>query len=182
MFIHEREPMTPQQYCGQIADFLTQHPDAWTRGAFARRPSGFETHPLDPDAGELCLVGLLHKFVRSTTVREACSALLDAAIAEFGYGGMSIIAFNDTVAKNVLDIVRVLRSAASRADIPATPARFTGSFDTTFDPMWKQFVQKENSWFLKPQSVPDWHQLASAPLLKQDSAAVPAHVWEELAA
>src|SRR5512141_1677606 len=68
-----------RQYLNEIADFLTAHPEAWSRGAFARTADGSACDPRCPEARTFCAIGLLQKFV-ALPYQRVCEQLLSYAI------------------------------------------------------------------------------------------------------
>jgi hypothetical protein len=100
--------MTPQQHCGQIADFLVANPGAWIRGSLARNEYGYALDPGHPQASQWCSMGLLDKFVTDLTMHKRCEKLLHRVIAPME----SIVFFNDMKDRTINDVIQAFRCAS----------------------------------------------------------------------
>lgn len=115
----EAANLTPQQYCGQIAAFLQEHPDAWTRGEYARTSDNDPCDPDDDEAVKLCTLGLIMKFVRNDVIRRQCERLCSRTITPYNSPhAVSIVSFNDGHAKDVQDVVAMFRAASYLPNVP----------------------------------------------------------------
>lgn len=108
---------SPQQYCAEIADFLQQHPHAWTRGVFATDADGIGVSPTSRLAQKFCALGLLMKFVRDRAMQLRCEQLLSRAVTPYGAAIMRSPAnYNDTIAESVQDVIAMFRAASYLPD------------------------------------------------------------------
>lgn len=114
------EPITktPQEYCAEIADFLSANRDAWTQGAAARDAYG---HACDSEmviARRWCAIGLIEKFVQWPHIANRCVHLLKRAITPLNWRARSPAAYNDTSGRTVDDVIRMFRCASFMPTLP----------------------------------------------------------------
>lgn len=141
-----------RDYLNQIADFLTTHPDAWSRGAFARTADGSPCDPRSPEARTFCAIGLLQKFV-ALPYQRVCEQLLSYAITPGGTNRpMSPAGFNDTRARFVDDIIAMFRCAALVRAIPRCGCAACTTFAAQGADLLLQF---------SPAEMPNWLKLAT---------------------
>lgn len=110
--------MSPQHCCAAIANFLEADRGAWIRGTFAIDHRGARRQPSDPDARAWCALGLVQKFTRSVREYNGVVELLARALTPLGSGVIRAVdRYNDRVAKDVDDIIRLFRCASYMPDL-----------------------------------------------------------------
>lgn len=112
---------TPQQYCAEIADFLSTHRDAWTQGSMARDASGEACDTDDPAARRWCALGLIDKFARWPHLTRRCATLLSRVVTPI-YAKRDLprspAAYNDAPGRTVDDVITMFRCASYMPELP----------------------------------------------------------------
>jgi hypothetical protein len=102
---------TPQDYCREIAYFLSKSPDAWCQGAGARMGDGTPIHPTSPHARQFCMLGLIERFTPDRAMRERVLSLVERAIYPYA-GHMPVHSYNDIAAEHVQNVIARFQEAA----------------------------------------------------------------------
>jgi hypothetical protein len=190
---------TPQQYCADIAIFLTECPHAWTQGYLARDQFARPCDTVSYQAEKWCIFGLIQKFVKDVRLANRCAALVSRVITPLASAiPHSPAAYNDLSSRTVAEIIQVFRCASYMPDLPAEASHPSEKFAAaSAADAWVVLNQKavaalkasidqglaNTAWFAGPAEkaieAPNWQAI----LLKgaEDSPPVPT-VQEPVAA
>lgn len=167
-------PFSPQEYCGIIAGWLQQNPQAWCQGAMARDADGYGKDASDPNSRAYCTMGLLEKFIPDMTMRDRCAKLLSRVLTPFREGviarsNRSPVSYNDTSGRSVEEIISMFRCASYMPDVPeCEPGEMLHEHKMhSYEEALKDYTQKlkeemEQIVTVKVVKAPNW-QLLSAP-------------------
>lgn len=113
VFDDVQEAKSAQAYCAEIANFLEEHPTAWTRGSFAADRDGHMCPPTSSRAVVFCALGLLMRFIPTRAIQMQAERLLSRAVTPYGASTMlSAAAYNDVEARSVHDVILMFRAAS----------------------------------------------------------------------
>lgn len=95
--------------------FFEGHPERWCRDHYGLLKNGYPTKEVTlPDIASCCMVGALYRAADYSGVPPQIRLIRDTFIEVHGGTVQVMSGFNDTVAKNVDDIIKVLQVVRGR--------------------------------------------------------------------
>lgn len=139
---------TANDYCRDIAEFLSTNPDAWTQGVSARGGDGYPLSAQSPFARKFCALGLLEKFMDSDHTRQIAMQLLTQTLTRRTGGFVPIHRYNDDSSRRVEDIVSLFAEAAALpTGMPLDPDHYMAMADTYYAALKPGKIAPPAKWY-----------------------------------